>query len=93
MQELSLFVSRLTATSVSLQQQAKDDPNFGQSRLQKIVKPLNFEELGRMVWQEPLKGSVRNQRPWFRIFGREKPETLRPLFQQVIDPEVIYPKF
>ena len=79
---------KITSLAVSLQQQAKDDPNFGFSKLPRIKKPLNYKEMGGMVWEESSKGSVRNQKPWFRIFGKENQETLRPLFKHVINPQV-----
>ena len=76
--------------AASLLQQAKNDPSYGFSHLPRLKKPLGYKELGDLVWGEPTKGSVRNHRPWFRIYGKENPETLRPLFKNVIEPQVKY---
>ena len=82
------FLVEIISETVSLQQQAKDDRRFGFSHLPKLKRPLGFKDLGAVVWEESSKGSVRNHRPWFRIFGKENPETLRPLFKSVIEPQV-----
>ena len=54
-----------------------------------IKKPAGFQEAGKMVWNEKNKSSVRSIRPWGRVFERENEATLRPLFQTVIEPQIL----
>ena len=68
-----------------------DDEDLGvpASIFPKIKKPLGYKQLGRMVYSENLKGSVRASRPWFMIFMRENTDTLRELVKEIIEPQML----
>lgn len=59
------------------------------SSLPQIKKPLGYKHLGEIVYNENSKGSIRASRPWFRIFMRETPETLRPLVSSLMEPQIL----
>ena len=55
----------------------------------KISKPLDFQVLGKPVFEDKEPNSHRAQRPWGVIHMRETTENVRELMRTVIEPQVV----
>ena len=57
--------------------------------IRKITKPLDYQILGKPVFEDKEPNSHRAQRPWAVIHMREATENIRELMKTVIEPQVV----